>query len=429
MRSKTTRWVPAIAAPVLVAGLALFPTVANAEVDLPEKSATELMLFMSNESVPFSGTVVKVANLGLPEFMQMPEVDDATLERMQEQMPDGMEELMLQSTMTSDLANLLEFAAGTHNLRLYYGGEDQIRVQVLDRMSQRDFIVNGTDVWFYDDDQRTAWHAEIDESQVTEARAYAQLQFGELSAQLPFDATSPAAAAEALLAQVETDAEVTVGTDRMVAGREAYELIITPDAVESTIESVSVSIDGENGFPLAVTVMAKGEADPVFEIGFSSISFAAPADSIFDFNPGADVTVEKLVIPSEAELEAEFEQFKQSPEFDEYRADYEAAREQLERYENGELELTEAEKAELQAQLQARVDEVSTVYENGWASVVELRLDLDAEMLDLEYFDSMVTQLPQGRAITTALVNVLITNDGRVLMGAVSVSTLQALVN
>jgi outer membrane lipoprotein-sorting protein len=429
MRSKKARWVPAIAAPVLVAGLALFPSVANAEVDLPEKSPTELMLFMNTEPVPFSGTVVKVANLGLPEFMRMPEVDDATLERMREQMPEGMEELMLQSTMTSDLANLLEFAAGTHNLRIYYGGEGQLRVQVLDLMSQRDFIVNGTDVWFYDDDQRTAWYAELDETQIAEAQTYAQQQFGELSAQLPFDASSPAAVAEALLAQVETDAEVTVGTDRMVAGREAYELIITPDAVESTIESVRVSIDGENGFPLAVSVLAKGEVDPVFEIGFSSISFAAPAESIFDFTPGADVTVEKLEIPTEAELEAEFEQFKQSPEFDEYRADYEAAREKLEQYQNGELELTEAEKAEMQAQLEARIDEVSTVYENGWASVVELRLDLDVEMLDLEYLDSLVIQLPEGRAITTSLVNVLITNDGRVLMGAVAVSTLQALVN
>jgi outer membrane lipoprotein-sorting protein len=296
-------------------------------------------------------------------------------------------------------------------------------------MSQRDFIVNGTDVWFYDDDQRTAWYAELDEAQIAEAQTYAQQQFGELSAQLPFDASSPAAVAEALLAQVETDAEVTVGTDRMVAGREAYELIITPDAAESTIASVRLAIDGENGFPLAATVLAKGEVDPVFEIGFSSISFVAPAASLFDFVPGADVTVETIEIPTEAELEAEFEQFKQSPEFDEYRDDYEAAREKLEQYENGELELTEAEKAEMQAQLEARIDEVSTVYENGWASVVELRLDLDVEMLDLEYFDSLVIQLPEGRAITTSLVNVLITDDSRVLMGAVEVSTLQALVN
>lgn len=429
MRSKKARWVPAVAAPVLVAGLALFPSVANAEVDLPDKTAGELMVFMNTESVPFSGTVVKVANLGLPEFMQMPEVDDATLERMREQMPDGMEELMIQSTMTSDLAQLLEFAAGTHKLRLYYGGEDQLRVQVLDMMSQRDLIVNGTDVWFYDDDQRTAWHAELDETQIAEAEAYAQQQFGELSAQLPFDASSPAAVAEALLAEVETDAEVTVGTDRMVAGREAYELIITPDANESTIASVRLAIDGENGFPLAATVLAKGEVDPVFEIGFTDISFSAPDASLFEFTPGADVTVEKVEIPTQAELEAEFEQLKQSPEFDEYREDYEAAREKLEQYENGELELTEAEKAEMQARLQARVDEVSAVYENGWATVVEIRMDADVAMLDLDYFDSLVTQLPEGRAITTSLVNVLITDDGRVLMGAVEVSTLQALVN
>jgi outer membrane lipoprotein-sorting protein len=429
MSSKTTRWVPAIAAPVLIAGLALFPTVANAEVDLPEKSATELMLFMNSEPVPFSGTVVKVANLGLPEYLKMPKIDDATLERMQEQMPEGMEDFMLQATSGNQLAELLEFAAGTHNLRVYYGGADQVRVQVLDRMSQRDFIVNGTDVWFYDDSQRTAWYAEIDESQVAEARAYAQLQFGELAEKLPFDASSPAAVAEALLAQIESDAEVSVGTDRMVAGREAYELIVTPDATESTIASVRVAIDGENGFPLAVTVFAKSELQPVFEIGFSSISFTAPDASIFAFTPGPDVKIETLELPTEAELNAQLEAFDASPEFEQYRAEFEAAREQLELYKSGELQLTDAEKAELEAQLRAKIAERLSVSENGWASVIELRADLDVEMLDLEFLDSLVTQLPEGRAISTALVNVLITNDGRVFAGAVSLATLQALAN
>jgi outer membrane lipoprotein-sorting protein len=429
MSSKKVRWVPAIATPILIAGLALFPSVANAEVDLPDKTATELMLFVNSEPVPFSGTVVKVANLGLPEYLKMPKVDDATLERMREQMPDGMEDFMLQATSGDQLADLLEFAAGTHNLRVYYGGSDQVRVQVLDRMSQRDFILNGTDVWFYDDSQRTAWYAEINEAQVAEAQAYAELRFGELAGKLPFDASSPAAVAEALLARVETNAEVTVGTDRRVAGREAYELIVTPDAAESTIASVRVAIDGENGFPLAVTVFAKSEAEPVFEIGFSSITFAAPDDSIFAFTPGPDVTVEKLEMPTEAELNAQFEAFQASPEFEQYRAEFEAAREQLELYKSGELQLTQAEKAELEAMLKAKFAERSSIYENGWASVIELRADFDAEMLDLEFLDSLVTQLPEGRAISTALVNVLITNDGRVFAGAVSLATLQALVN
>jgi outer membrane lipoprotein-sorting protein len=414
-RSTAKRWLPTLIAPALVAGLALAPMAANADVDLPDLSAAELMQFMATEPIAFSGTVVKVADMGLPEFLKMPKLDEATLERMAEQMPDGMEDFMPQLAESNQLAELLEFAAGTHTVRVYYASPEQVRVQVLDRMSQRDLIRNGNQLWYYDDSQRKALTTTIDTdferdpALEAELEAKAEQYLAEWMAQLPFDASSPAAVAQAVLAKVEESAEVSVGTDARVAGREAYELIVTPLAAESTIASVSIAIDGENGFPLAARIYAKGQEAAAFEIAFTSISFAAPNASVFDFVPGPDVTVEQFELPempalSKAELEAKYEEF---------RAEY------------PELDTTDLE--QLKAMLETQT--MSSVVENGWASVLIVETEMSTELLDSQYFEGMVLPVDGGRVLTSKLINVLITDDGRVLAGAVSVDYLLQLAN
>jgi outer membrane lipoprotein-sorting protein len=431
------KWLPTLVAPVLVAGLALAPMAANADVDLPDLSATELMQFMATEPIAFSGTVVKVADIGLPEFLKMPKVDEATLERMAEQMPEGMEDFMPQLAESNQLAELLEFAAGTHTLRVYYASPEQVRVQVLDRMSQRDLIRNGNQLWFYDDSQRKALTTtidtdyEVDPALRAELDAKAEQYVAEWMAQLPFDASSPAAVASAVLAKVEESAEVSVGTDSRVAGREAYELIVTPLAAESTIASVSIAIDGENGFPLAARIFAKGQESPAFEIAFTSISFTAPSAAVFEFVPGPDVTVEQfelpeLAEPKRAELEAKYEELKaQYPE-----VDLEQLKARLEAGEFDGLDLEQL-KSQLPAEWQGALERQSmpNLVEKGWASVLIIETNMSTELLDSQYFEGMVLPVEGGRVLASKLFNVLITDDGRVLAGAVSIDYLLLLAN
>ena len=42
-------------------------------------------------------------------------------------------------------------------------------------------------------------------------------------------------------------------------------------------------------------------------------------------------------------------------------------------------------------------------------------------------YGQLTTAVPEGRLLTSALLSVLVTNDGRVLVGAVPAETLQAL--
>jgi len=97
--------------------------------------------------------------------------------------------------------------------------------------------------------------------------------------------TSPQAAADQALAAISASTEVTTSGTATVAGRAAYELVLTPKEATSLVAQVRVAIDGTRHVPLRVQVFAKAVADPVFEVAFSSVDFARPDAAQFAFNP------------------------------------------------------------------------------------------------------------------------------------------------
>ena len=64
-----------------------------------------------------------------------------------------MKDFLPQASAQGELALALEFLAGTHTANVYVDGMNKARLQVLDLLSERDFIRNGSDLWFYDDRQ------------------------------------------------------------------------------------------------------------------------------------------------------------------------------------------------------------------------------------------------------------------------------------
>ena len=81
-----------------------------------------------------------------------------------------------------------------------------------------------------------------------------------------------------------------------VAGRRAYELVLEPRQAGSLVGSVRLAVDGTTHVPLRVQVFARGAQDPAFSVGFTSFEPTAPADSVFAFTPppGAKVTTKDL---------------------------------------------------------------------------------------------------------------------------------------
>jgi hypothetical protein len=72
-----------------------------------------------------------------------------------------------------------------------------------------------------------------------------------------------------------------------VAGRPAYQLVLTPRTTATLIGSVRIAIDATTGAPLRVQVFSRGVSAPAFQTGFTQVHFSRPDASTFRFTPPA----------------------------------------------------------------------------------------------------------------------------------------------
>ena len=96
-----------------------------------------------------------------------------------------------------------------------------------------------------------------------------------------------------MLAAIDPTTEVTTARNVKVAGRLAYELVLTPKTKGSKLTQVRIAIDGVTHSPLRVQVFGQG-ADPVFEVAYTAVDFSAPQAANFRFNPRAGVKVTEV---------------------------------------------------------------------------------------------------------------------------------------
>ena len=390
MKRNVFRWIPAVMAPVLVAASAVgFSVSASAAIDLPDKSASQILqLINTNPDIAFSGRVVKKAALGLPPMNIVPEVSQSMLDQASKNVPKEMMDFLPRASARGELALALEFAAGVHIANVYVDGVDKARLQILDQLSERQFIRNGADLWFYDAGKQQVQHAVINSADEEQAKKDALNFFNSNSAQLPFNATSPAAVADYFLDQAGKDTTFTVGKDAKIADRGVYQLTMAPKNAGSLVESVTMSVDAATGLPLGVLVKAVGQSTPAFEVAFESITFAKPAASNFNFVAPAGTTVAKVPVPTRSDLE---KIAGKSP--------------------------TAADKATAKAKAEALVAQ-------GWAAVVEVPADMIPAQFkaikENKLFIELTKPVAGGRIFATALMNVFIADDGRIFAGSVT---------
>ena len=400
MSRKSLRWIPALLAPVLVAGSVIgFSVQATAATDLPDKSAAEILqLINTNPDIAFSGRIVKKAAMGLPPMNIVPDVSESMIEQMKKQMPEEMADFIPKASAQGELALALEFFAGTHIANIYVDGPTKARLQVLDLLSERNYIRNGKDLWAYDASKAIAQHSVIDENEVNKAEGQALALFNANSSKLPFEVTSPASIADYVLAQANVDSVITVGADAKIAGRGVYQLTITPRSNETLVQSATLSIDAATGLPLAARITAVGSDSPAFEVAFETITFATPAASNFDFTPPAGATVVEVALPTEAELRAKAEL----------------------------AQLGSTQSLPTEDEIKA---EALALKAQGWGAVAKVRGDqVPAEIAALIAENSLYLELTKavagGRVFTSTLLNIFIADNGDVYAGSVTVERL-----
>jgi outer membrane lipoprotein-sorting protein len=362
------RWlVPSAAAVVVIGGGAAAGTiVASADSPLPDRSAAQLLVDVQSAKVDgFSGTIVESADLGLPAIAGLAGSAGAKSGATGDSAGSGI----------GELAGLL---SGSNTARVWYAGEEKMRLALVSAQGETDVIRNGSDVYMWSSQEKSAKHLTIP-ADAPDKRAEA----------LAGAPKTPQEAADAALAAIDPTTTVSTTGAARVAGRDAYELLLSPKDQASLIGQVRLAIDAEHHIPLQVDVYAKNATTPAIRIGFQQISFTVPDAQQFVFNPppGTEVT--------QGSAEALAEQHK-----------------------------AEAEKA-AKAAKQGDADR-PTVIGEGWTTIVEAKLPA-AKDGDAKQLDSLAGMLPavsgtwgSGHQFAGPLFTVLLTDDGRVFAGAVT---------
>ncbi|MFJ9410281.1 outer membrane lipoprotein carrier protein LolA [Streptomyces sp. NPDC101393] len=275
-RSPRRRKAVRYAVPVAVAGIAaatigLVPAFAGSgSPDLPEISAQDLIAKMAkSDAQQLSGTVRVSTDLGLPS---LPGGAGA--------LGGGQAGREKGADAASPQSKLMELASGEHTLHVAADGPDKQRVSIVDKAAEYSLIHNGGEVWAYDSGSNTAIHSKAG------GRAEAG-KTHDMPKGLPKalkDATPQDLAKEALKAAGDTTS-VTVDGTAKVAGQDAYQLVIKPKQSGSTIGSIRVSVDADNGVPLKFTLTPKSGGAAAVDVGYTDVDFAKPAASTFAFTP------------------------------------------------------------------------------------------------------------------------------------------------
>ena len=365
------RWlVPAAAAAVVIGGGAAAGTlIASADPALPERSAAQLLVDLQTaRPAGFSGTVVETADLGLPPLTGL--------------------------TGGQGEADLTKLVSGSNTARVWYAGQEKVRLALLGTLGEVDVVRNGSDVWIWRSAGNTATHAKLP------ANA-AEHRTGALPPGVP---STPQEAADAALAAIDPTTSVTTTGSAKVAGRDAYELVLAPKDTASLVGQVRLAIDAKEHIPLRVDVYPKGANDPAFRVAFQQISFAVPDGEQFRFNPppGAKVTTEQPSAADRAKIAAK-------------------------------------EKAEMAKQRAARKPAATpesgpTVVGNGWTSIVIAKAPAGGgNGAEAQQLTTVLNSLPKvsgswgsGHLLQSKLFSVLVTDDGRILAGAVAPDRLYA---
>jgi outer membrane lipoprotein-sorting protein len=403
--SPRTRWaVPGVVA-VAVAAAVGVPALASADsAGLPDVTAEELLTRVAQaEPTPVQGTVVYTARLGLPE-------------------------LPVSEMTGADPLNLL---GGSSTLRVWSDGSDRSRVSLLGATSEYSVVRDGAEAWTYSSTDDAVTHIAIDPADHARYDALAEELRAGATPPAGADLPTPEQAAAQVLALAEQDSDVTVDRPTTVAGRDAYQLVVSPADDGTLVSRVVVAVDAETAAPLRVQVWStQDDAAPALELGFTDVAFTAPDDSVLAFSAPAGSTTEEVVVPLPEVDPAAVPADPEHAVLPEGVAvtgegwstvvtlsDVDVAG--LVGGDTGSLATVPgAERVLGSDEAQDLIQEFVPSDENGKVT----RPELDTTAL----YGQLTTAVPEGRLLSSTLLSVLVTDDGRVLVGAVPGDTLRA---
>jgi outer membrane lipoprotein-sorting protein len=340
--------------------------------------------------VAMSGTVL-VATTATAERKLPPRSAEELLADVQKAHVDGLSGTVIQRANLGipeipgmngrDSADFGSLVSGTHTLRVRYSEPDKARLAVIGTYGETDLIHNGKNVWVWSSRDQKATHRTLTQGD------------HEPMDQRPGDLPrTPEEAAKQVLSELQPTTKVTTDSAVTVAGRPAYELVLDPNDNATLIRQIRLAIDGDTRMPLRVQVYGADDK-LVFEVGYDSVKFTRPEDRDFQFTPprGSKVTEEGAVKP-------------RTP--------------------------AKAEQQQARKQAQQARDQVKFVG-SGWSTVAVRKISGDPAAGAPPELKAFLGKLQlvkgswgSGRLLAGNAFSVLLTDDGRMAVGAVKPETL-----
>jgi outer membrane lipoprotein-sorting protein len=152
---------------------------------------------------------------------------------------------------------------------------------VVSPTSEQDQFRNGSTVWTWDTNTRIAQRSAVGAS-ATGALPLRLASYGALT---------PPQLADQILDLVGQSSDTTLRSGESPTDRPTYELLVHPDSTTSRIGEVHIEIDGTEGVPVGVQIYPLGAEAPAVDVSFQTISFAEPASQNFSFTPPAGAQI------------------------------------------------------------------------------------------------------------------------------------------
>ncbi|MBW5483620.1 LolA family protein [Streptomyces bambusae] len=389
--TKTSRKAARYAVPVAVVGLAaatvaMVPAFANAGgPDLPKITAQQLIEKIAASDVQqLSGTAKISTDLGLPKIASG---------------------LLGGGGMAGGSADpeekIAQLANGTHTFTVAADGPDRQKLTFLDGKDEYTLVHNGDDVWGYDSKSNEVFHEKQQGGHGTDGKGGKSGKGGKEHKTADRMPSTPQQLAEEALKAAGPTTDVSVGETAQVAGRDAYQLVLKPKQGGSTVGSVQIAVDAKNGVPLRFQLLSSQGGKPIVDAGFTKVDFAAPAAGTFSFTPPKGAKVNEGAGHQERGGKTPLDAL---PGF-------------------GDLAGAGGDKGERK------------VLGEGWATIARIDSGAGKGLKDLEkdknapkeaqqFLSSLGEKVSgkfgEGRVLSTRLVNALVTDDGKVYVGAVT---------
>ncbi|MCL2467349.1 MAG: hypothetical protein FWF02_02850 [Micrococcales bacterium] len=377
--SRRARWgVPAIAAAAVIGGFAAQSLLSAANADeLPETTVAELVTHvMAADPQPLSGTVVYTADLGLPSLADLG-------------LPNGLDAIAP--------ARPTDLLAGTSTMRVWTDAADRSRITLQSATSEFSVVSNATEAWTYSSVDQAVKHYTVDDP--------ARLADLSKQAPAPTDLPTPGGAALTVLAQVGQSSTLSLDPQTTVAGRSAYQLVLTPKSTTTLVGRITVAIDGKTWNPLKVTVWPRSDTqNPAIELGFTDVTYATPSDQVLTWSTPAGAHVEEVVVP----LPTNDQLTSAAPTITTTGTGWDQVATVTGLPLDGLLGITDP--TDSSGKPDTHVPDLARDYALPSDDVPQIAQSL---------LDALSTPVDGGRLVTSSLLSVLVMDDGRVLVGAV----------